>query len=262
MGKKRMRVNVSQKMSDTANKFLLELREDLSLVNSSIQEWNVEYFRNQKDRYLSDLSLVQRYYRDGDILEIGGCPFHFTSILKKSGYPVVSLDIAPERFHAFIEKHNIKVIKCDIENEKLPFKDYQFRLILFNEVFEHLRIDPISTVEEINRVLHPEGFLILTTPNLCSLNNMFSFIHRQGFDEPYQEFEKLHTLGHMGHVREYTPGQVKQFLHKTGFEVIKTEYRMYRKMRKKFNLFLRDVCMKIRPQWQDFQVQIACKSSC
>lgn len=248
-------------MSDTADKFLPELKKDLVLVNSSMQGWNVEYFNNHKDRYLSDLSLVQKYYQEGDILEIGGCPFHFTFILKKSGYSVVSLDLDSERFHDFIEKHDIKVIDCDIENEKLPFQDNQFRLILFNEVFEHLRIDPISTIEEINRVLHPDGFLILTTPNLCSLNNMFSFIHRQGFDEPYLEFEKLHTLGHMGHVREYTPGQVKQFLQKTGFEVIRTEYRMHRKMRKKFKLFLRDVCMKLRPQWQDFQVQVARKSS-
>ena len=34
----------------------------------------------------------------------------------------------------------------------------------------------------------------------------------------YEEWEKLQQLGHMGHVREYTHRDVKDFLDKVGFD--------------------------------------------
>ena len=65
------------------------------------------------------------------------------------------MDINPDRSKHFIEKYNLDVKKCDIENEKIPFENDWFDFILFNEIFEHLRIDPIYTLREVNRVLKP-----------------------------------------------------------------------------------------------------------
>jgi hypothetical protein len=42
---------------------------------------------------------------------------------------------------------------------------------------------------------------------------------------PYEEYRKLNVLGHMGHVREYTPTEVVEFLEAIGFEVTAVIYR-------------------------------------
>src|SRR3989344_1844461 len=55
-------------------------------------------------------------------------------------------------------------------NEKIPFKDKTFDVIYAGEVIEHL-YDPDKFLDECNRVLKDNGFLIITTPNLCNWYN-------------------------------------------------------------------------------------------
>ena len=194
------------------------LEDDLKTYETA-NSWSLNYFKVQNKRYEQQIRLFQQFYKDGPILEIGALPCHFTYYLQKLGYPVTGLDIAPERAQAFIDRHGLRVKQCNMETERLPFEDNHFHFIFFNEVFEHLRIDPISNLKELRRILHPDGHLMLSTPNLYSVRNVKNLILGKGFDNPYRQFEKLHSLGHMGHVREYTLGQVKEFLVKTGFDV-------------------------------------------
>ncbi|MFO8016853.1 MAG: methyltransferase domain-containing protein [Candidatus Woesearchaeota archaeon] len=116
----------------------------------------------------------------------------------------------------------------------MPFKSNTFDFIIFSEIFEHLRIDLISAMREINRVLKPKGILMLTTPNLYSLPKIIMFNLGRGFNNPYHEFEKLNRLGHMGHIREYSTREVKQFLNNTGFRALETKYESYDKVNKRF----------------------------
>lgn len=197
---------------------LKELENDLH-AHEAADSWSLNYFKVQQFRYQKQIALFQQFYQSGDILEIGALPCHFTYFLKKMGYPVIGLDIAPERAQGFIDRHSLNVLKCNMETESLPFEDNRFHFIFFNEVFEHLRIDPISNLKELNRVLHPDGHLMLSTPNLYSIRNVKNLMLGKGFDNPYKQFEKLHSLGHMGHVREYTLGQVREFLTNTGFTI-------------------------------------------
>ena len=93
-------------------------------------------------------------------------------------------------------------------------------VVVCNEVLEHLRINPIFTFREINRVLRPRGTLLLSTPNLTSLEGWWDLAVRgQPANDLYRVFGKLDTLGHVGHVRLYTPAEVAAFLEKMGFAV-------------------------------------------
>ncbi len=53
----------------------------------------------------------------------------------------------------------------NIENDRFPFSDNVFDLVIFAEIIEHLLNDPCRVMREIKRVLKPNGTLILTTPN-------------------------------------------------------------------------------------------------
>jgi len=134
-------------------------------------------------------------------------------------------------------------------------------MILCTEVFEHLRIDPIITLREINRVLHRQGKLIFSTPNLYTLDRMIKYLRGGGMDDPLYEYKKLSKVGHMGHFRIYTTRQIKQFLTYCGFTIQEIQYEMYHKMRKQPRFYFRDVCMRLIPKLRRFQIFIAGKYS-
>ena len=96
-------------------------------------------------------------------------------------------------------------------------------MVIFNELFEHLRINPIFTMREIHRVLKPGGRLMLSTPSLRSLRGLANLLLKdKSFSVSanlYEAYEKLEWLGHMGHVREYTATEVTVFLDRLGFDI-------------------------------------------
>jgi SAM-dependent methyltransferase len=84
-------------------------------------------------------------------------------------------------------------------------------------------VKPVFTLREAWRVLVPGGTLLLSTPNLRSLRGIRNLLLRnQGHAVSggvYEQYEKLDTLGHMGHVREYTTREVSDVLARVGFRV-------------------------------------------
>jgi SAM-dependent methyltransferase len=139
------------------------------------------------------------------------------------------VDVKPERFAKAVASLGLDVTRCDVETETVPFAAETFDAILFNEIFEHLRINPIFTLGEVHRVLRPGGTLLLSTPNLRSFRGIRNLLLRnQGHAVSagvYRQYEKLETLGHMGHVREYTTREVSEFLARIGFRADKVLYR-------------------------------------
>ena len=118
------------------------------------------------------------------------------------------------------------MVTCDIEREPLPFNDHSFTTITLCATFEHLRVDPLFALEEMRRVLQPGGLLYLTTPNLYRLGNIVSFALGRGLAfDPIREYGKLRSVGHMGHVREYTASEIRRFLEGAGFTTIEVGMR-------------------------------------
>lgn len=216
-------------------------------------------FNDHRNRYKKDLELINQYFRGGKILDVGASPFHITYCLKKLGYDVVGLDIEPSKFSKFIREYKLLIEKNDIETQKFPFKGNSFDLIIFNEVFEHLRIDPIFTLKEIYRVLKPGGVLLLTTPNLYAIHKIFMFNLGKSFNDAYEEFNKLSVYGYMGHIREYSTQEVNKFLRNTNFKIENVIYRhdySFFKYPGFKNIFIKligltiDMLMMVNPYWR------------
>ena len=198
--------------------------------DSELREWFSDYRQEHRCRLAADLHLIEQHLEPGSrVLEYGAIPLLMTAALSTRGYAVSAVDLDPERFAAAIDDLGLDVRRCNVETEPAPFADDAFDGVVFNELFEHLRINPIFTMGEVYRVLKPAGLLLLSTPNLRSFRGLRNLILRhEGHAVSggvYRQYEKLDALGHMGHVKEYTPREVSDFLSRIGFRVEKIIYR-------------------------------------
>jgi SAM-dependent methyltransferase len=193
------------------------------------------YFTQLRAGYEDDLMRIEELHRGGAMLEIGGYPFYFSMCLRKLGINLTTVDLDPQRAQQLIREQSLTVIKCDIEREPLPFEDHSMATVTLCATFEHLRVDPFFVLEEIQRVLQPDGLLYLTTPNLYRLGNVFSFALGRGLAfDPIREYANLRVAGHMGHVREYTASEMRRFLATVGFVGIEVKRRAPPSKRGKF----------------------------
>jgi SAM-dependent methyltransferase len=102
----------------------------------------------------------------------------------------------------------------NVEEEAFPFADRAFDIVLFCEVIEHLLMNPLAALREINRVLRPRGRLVVTTPNVNRLDNVLNMISGANIYDPYSGY------GPYGrHNREYNKHELTRLLEFAGFEV-------------------------------------------
>jgi SAM-dependent methyltransferase len=196
----------------------------------ALEEWFEGYRAEHRQRLAADLHILEAHSPPrARVLEYGAIPLVMTAALAALRYDICAVDVKPERFRATIARLGLDVTRCDVETEAVPFAADSFDVILFNELFEHLRIDPVFTMREVHRVLKPGGQLLLSTPNLRSFRGIRNLVLRnQGHavsEGVYRQYEKLQTLGHMGHVREYTTREVVEFLERVGFAVARILFR-------------------------------------
>jgi len=219
------RERLSLKPTEQSLDAIAEVAEFLRPDQEDLCSWHDSYVSHHSQRIALDLDIVKTYVTSSNasVLAFGSLPLLFTAGMANSGLEVTGCDIAPERYASAIEKANLDVVKCNIEHETLPFADNAFDGIVFNELFEHLRINPIFTLSEVLRVIKPGAPVMISTPNLRSVEGIRNFLfHNRAYScsaDVYDEYAKLEKLGHMGHVREYTTKEVTSFLTKVGFKV-------------------------------------------
>jgi|GEM_PF-522479 len=207
-----------------------EVIEAVKSMDFDMKEWPLKYTLHHRERIAFDIDLLRKHVTQKDkIIDIGALPLFLSAALKKIGYSVYGLDIEPARLQSMIDTFELKIIKCNAETQNIPFENDFFDAVIFHEMFEHLRINPIFTMKEIWRVLKPEGKLFLSTPNLKSINGIMDFLHQDIAysiaSDMYTEYKKLLDLGHMGHIREYTAKEICIFLEKIGFNIEKIVFR-------------------------------------
>lgn len=204
------------------NTKLDESINELIAINN--EGWFAEYLNQHSSRFLSDLKEVISILPDKHkhIADFGAAPFATSLALIKTGYTVDSYDIAPERFQD-LTSLGLTVKKIDLDNWSKE-TETRYDLIILTEVFEHLRGNLIKTSQNLHNSLKPGGIVYLTTPNSRSITGLYKLLFKGTSyavsRDLYFEWNKLNTLGHMGHVREYTLKELELFFEQIGFEVI------------------------------------------
>jgi ubiquinone/menaquinone biosynthesis C-methylase UbiE len=168
--------------------------------------------------------------------------FGHTSILIKrifnsEVYVTDFFDVWQERFR----REGINFSLCELTSQSLPFEDNSFDIVLFCEVIEHLFILPHLIFLDIRRVLKRNGLLILTTPNLYSVDKRICFLlgkrvtprltangdevtafHaiEKSCRDNTNLYELIQTRKFSGtHVREYDMAELRSLLQETGFKI-------------------------------------------
>ena len=111
------------------------------------------------------------------------------------------------------DARGVRMSVFDVERDEFPLEDESFDVVLCLEVLEHLAVDPMAMMGEVNRVLRPGGTFVLTTPNAVRWSNVAnSLLGDQpcGWN-PYNGFDTNR------HNREYTPTEVERLFRAAGF---------------------------------------------
>jgi ubiquinone/menaquinone biosynthesis C-methylase UbiE len=145
-----------------------------------------------------------QYVSGNDILD-AGCGEGITLEKLIKLFPaahVTGVDTEPENLE-ICRKHGLPVREGSLY--ELPFADASFDTVLFSEVIEHLD-KPEKALNEIFRVLRPQGKVIVVFPNdfIFKISRILTGMIKEAFYNP-------------GHVRQWTPRQIRQSLRACGF---------------------------------------------
>jgi SAM-dependent methyltransferase len=105
--------------------------------------------------------------------------------------------------------------RFDLEGP-FPYSDETFDIVIFTEVLEHLSVDPMHALSEINRITKTGGWMVLSTPSCTSVKSLMKIL-RGGNPNCYPVYTKQPSRDR--HNREYTPWEVRQLLAACGYEV-------------------------------------------
>ena len=177
------------------------------------------YFSLSVDRYADYVAAAMDFSAGSRVLDVGSAPGHVGIALLELGYVLDSVNLNADWRRLYPGPEwlgKLAVREHDIEGSPLPFPTASFDQVVFTEVLEHIvRRDPVEILRDLLRVLRPGGQLILSTPNVCNISNLFALMCGENVFWPREKF--YGTLDR--HNREWTPSEVLRALEEAGFVV-------------------------------------------
>lgn len=136
-------------LTDTIKRYLKRQQYQPDLVGLFV---NPFYFA-RKGLYENIAVLANKV--TGRVLDVGCGQKPYAGLFKFSQYIGLELDS--------LENRQTKKADFFYDGLSFPFQDCEFDSIVVNEVFEHV-FNPTDFLREINRVLKPDGMLLMTVP--------------------------------------------------------------------------------------------------
>jgi SAM-dependent methyltransferase len=186
------------------------------------------YLNFSLDRFLKTLDLFPEGINDRTrVLELGASPYFMSLLIKKYyncriefanffGASKTSKKRDMLSSNAYNQKYEIDFKHFNVEKEEFPYRDKSFDMVIFCEIIEHLTVDPVHTLVQINRILKEGGHMIITTPNVLRYENVIKLITGRNIHDHYSGY------GAYGrHNREYTPEELRLLVESMGFKAVK-----------------------------------------
>lgn len=185
------------------------------------------YEQNKMDKILKSSVLPDK----GKILDVGCGKGEFLANMREKGWVDFGIETAGAAAVYAQEKMGINVLNCKLD--EASFADKYFDIVTFWHALEHFH-DPSAVLAAVNRILKPDGHLLIALPNFRSLQARIMKRDWYHLDIPR-------------HIFHFTPQTITQLLAKTGFQVLSMdsvspahnrdgiEYSMLRKLERRKN---------------------------
>lgn len=217
---------------DGLNDFSADEQEMVDYILSFISDpGDRAYTMQHMRRFIGTLQRIPPPQNSSDrLLELGSLMHLAPAIKKFCGYQeVCGADFweSDEKlvYETVAQKngadaHTFELRNFNVERDPFPWPDNHFRVALCCEILEHLQSDPMHMLWELNRTLAPDGFLLLTTPNIVSARSIEGLLVGCA---PYLLSQYNRKTPIDQHNREYAPYEVGVALAAAGFTVVELE---------------------------------------
>ncbi|HBD92872.1 MAG: hypothetical protein A2015_03490 [Spirochaetes bacterium GWF1_31_7] len=123
---------------------------------------NEENFFNLVKKTIDDFDVLSLLDKGSSILEIGCATGLFLKYMDDCGHKSTGIEICKESAIYGISKYGVNIINKTLEEADL--REGSFDFIHFSHLIEHLN-NPKDFIEKIYKLLKPDGFIVITTPN-------------------------------------------------------------------------------------------------
>ncbi len=213
-----------------------------------------QYAETHRTRLETTLAITPAGGPEDRILEMGAYLQITPALRTRLGYGEVRgcyLGPAGGIEHHTVVSQEGERFECDVdlfdaERDPFPYPDGYFATVLCCEILEHLALDPMHMLAEINRVLRDGGHLVLSTPNAASLRAISAILqgYHPGLFAHYLRPDR--RAGEPRHHREYTPREIRQLVEDAGFIVVRMETGPYRERPRPDLLWVRHLLERYR----------------
>jgi SAM-dependent methyltransferase len=160
--------------------------------------------------YINLLNILKKYTgRSEKVLDVGCGTGAVDFYLASKGFFVTGVDVSKKAIYMATRNAkmlgvsgNTKFVVCNFPNEAIKGK---YDLVVLSEVIEHL-VDDVDAIKAINKLLRPNGILVLSTPLK---------------DAPLFKMNLLNGQdSRVGHLRRYSEEGLSRILVSSNFKVL------------------------------------------
>ena len=219
-------------------------------------------FRGSVDRYSFIARKISSHFGHNASILHAGCGIGvFLVAMKHLGHSCTALDFDDSNFSMAPDYLNqFPFFECNLETEKLPFKDESFDVVVCSQVLEHFTLSHFPPVIEMRRVLKKGGMLFVDVPNVACFRNRLRLLKGKNitwdYEKHYLDAEPIVTesgafFPHR-HNREFTRSELILLFNKANFSKTEGHYLKSMNLRKgwgklkSIGTFMRDLVPSTR----------------
>jgi len=180
------------------------------------------YSQMHKSRVDTVLQCVPTEQGGRRLLDLGCAQGNTALLLAETGWEAWAVDLRPEFLVYAGLKHERGVfVRVAANATELPFPDSCFDLVVWGEMIEHVAY-PEQILKQIQRVVRPNGHLLLTTPNGQRLRTGLPTFSKVKDREALQNHQFKPDSD--GHLFLFSRDELEQLLRSAGFGLRQHRY--------------------------------------
>ncbi|MBN2042170.1 MAG: class I SAM-dependent methyltransferase [Candidatus Aenigmarchaeota archaeon] len=186
---------------------------------------STKYYKIQKKKIEIIMKMFETH-RNGRILDVGCGDGLISSMLaKRTGAKAYGLDISKNSIEK-AKTRGVEAAAVNIDRDGIPLPENYFDGVLCGDIIEHI-YDTEGLIENVRKVLKPNGYVVISTPNIASWYNRFFLM--MGLMPTWIESSSKTFTGNpfikegVGHIHAFTKRSLTELLKLNGFRIVETK---------------------------------------